>query len=50
MKTTSHTDMKEGQDAFDRFRKAVKTIVAVPKSVVTADQKKKAAKKKAAKS
>jgi hypothetical protein len=25
-----------------RFRKAVKTIVAVPKSVVTADQKKKA--------
>ena len=49
MKPASHTDMREGQDAFDRFRKAVKTIVAVPKSVVSADQKKKADKKKAAK-
>ena len=47
-KGSSH-EMQEGQDAFDRFRKAVKTIVAVPKSVVTADQKKKAEQKKAAK-
>lgn len=45
----SHPEMREGQDAFDRFRKAVKTIVAVPKSVVSADQKKKADRKKAAK-
>jgi hypothetical protein len=49
MKPTSHSDMQEGPDALERFRKAVKTIVAVPKSVVAADQKKKAAKKKAAK-
>jgi hypothetical protein len=48
MKPTSHSDMQEGPAALERFRKAVKTIVAVPKSVVTADQKKKAEKKKTA--
>ena len=49
MKEHSHAQMNEGQSAFERFRKAVKTIVAVPKSLVTTDQKKKADKKKAAK-
>jgi hypothetical protein len=44
-----HANIREGQDALDRFRKAVKTILAVPKSVITADQKKKADKKKAGK-
>jgi hypothetical protein len=27
-------DMQEGQEALDRFRKAMKTIVSVPKSAV----------------
>lgn len=46
MKEHSHAEMNEGADAFDRFRKAVKTIVSVPKSVVTQDRKKAATKKK----
>lgn len=40
MKEHSHGEMHEGTDAFDRFRKAMKTIVTVPKSVVTQDRKK----------
>ncbi|HXG89895.1 MAG TPA: hypothetical protein VNJ02_16325 [Vicinamibacterales bacterium] len=32
----SHAEMNEGQAAFDRFRKAVKTIATVPKSAVIA--------------
>ena len=45
-KSASQHDMHEGQAAFDRFRKAVKTIVSVPKSVVTQDRKKAATKRK----
>jgi hypothetical protein len=37
--------MHEGQEAFDLFRKAMKTIASVPKSAVTL----KAVKRKAAK-
>jgi hypothetical protein len=48
MKQHSHQEMHEGPEAFDRFRKAVKTIVNVPKTVVTNDRKKAAAKKKRA--
>ena len=46
MKEHSHSDMHEGAAAFERFRKAVKTIVTVPKSVVTRDRKKAATKRK----
>jgi hypothetical protein len=38
--------MNEGPAAFERFRKAVKTIVAVPKSVVTSERKKAKARKR----
>lgn len=38
--------MHEGPDALDRFRKALKTIVSVPKSAVTSARKKSALKKK----
>ena len=42
--------MNEGAEAFDRFRKAVKAVIAVPKSALPAKPsraKKKAAKRKA---
>ena len=46
----SHADIQEGPEAFDRFRKAMKTIVSVPKSaVVPARRKTPAQKKKATK-
>ena len=45
MKEHSHAEMNEGPDAFDRFRKAVKTIVSVPKTVVAKDRKKAATKR-----
>jgi hypothetical protein len=31
MKPNSHAEMHEGQEAFDRFRKAMKTIATVRK-------------------
>jgi hypothetical protein len=46
MKEHSHSEMNEGQAAFNRFRKAVKAIVSVPKSVVTRDREKAAATKR----
>jgi hypothetical protein len=33
-------EMHEGQEAFDRFRKAMKTISSVPKSAVVTEQPK----------
>ena len=48
MKSNSHAEMHEGQGAFDRFRKALKSIVAVPKSAVTDARKKTTPKKKRA--
>jgi hypothetical protein len=38
--------MHEGQEAFDRFPKAMKTIASVPKSTVAQDGRKGQAKKK----
>jgi hypothetical protein len=35
----THSQMEEGSAAFDRFRKAMKTIVSVPKSAVVPEQK-----------
>ncbi|MCX7015412.1 MAG: hypothetical protein NTW86_23140 [Candidatus Sumerlaeota bacterium] len=35
----SGTEMTEGREAFDRFRKAMTTIVAVPKTVVVEREK-----------
>jgi hypothetical protein len=40
--------MHEGPAAFDRFRKAIKTIVSIPKSTVIPTRKKAATKKKRA--
>ena len=45
MKPSSHAEMHEGQDALDRFRKAIKAIVSVPKSALP-DRKKSPTKKK----
>jgi hypothetical protein len=41
-------EMHEGDEAFDRFRKAMKTIASVPKSAVTPERQKAPAKKKRA--
>lgn len=46
--TKSHDDMHEGADALDRFRKAMKTIVSVPKSSVMPARDKAPAKRKKA--
>jgi len=43
-----HPEMEEGQAALDRFRKAMKTIVAVPKGSVVPDRPKARAKRKKA--
>ena len=48
MKASSSSDMHEGPEAFDRFRKAMKTIIAVPKSAITDRQKTRAKKKRPA--
>jgi hypothetical protein len=37
--TKSRTEMTEGPEAFERFRKAMTTIVAVPKTVVVEREK-----------
>jgi hypothetical protein len=50
LKASSSAEMHEGPDAFDRFRRAMKTIVSVPKrAVVPTRQKKSNPKKKATK-
>jgi hypothetical protein len=44
-----HAEMIEGQEAWDRFRIAVKAVLKVPKSAVLAhERKQKVAKKKTA--
>ena len=44
MSSKSH-EMHEGQEAFNRFRKAMKTITSVPKSAVVPERAKAPAKK-----
>ena len=46
MKADSHAEMHEGPDAFDRFKKAMRTIVSVPKAAVVRAPKKAPAKRK----
>jgi hypothetical protein len=48
MKTDSHAEMHEGPEAWSRFQKAMKTIIAVPKSAVIPPAKKAPAKRKRA--
>ena len=43
-----HSEMHEGPDAFDRFKKAMRTIVSVPKAAVVPALKKAHAKRKRA--
>ena len=47
--SSSTAEMHEGPDAFDRFRRAMKTIVRVPKSAVVPERRKATATKKRAK-
>jgi hypothetical protein len=50
MSSKPHAEMQEGPDAFERFRKPVKAVIAVPKSALPARPsrtKKKAGKRKA---
>ncbi len=50
MSSKPHAEMQEGPDAFERFRKAVKAVIAVPKSALPprpSRTKKKTAKRKA---
>ena len=47
MTMTPDTDMIEGTEAFTRFQKAMKAIVAVKKSAVLPPKKKQAKKKSA---
>jgi hypothetical protein len=46
MKADSHAEMHEGPAAFDRFKKAMRTIVSVPKAAVVPAPKKASAKRK----
>ncbi len=46
MKADRHAEMHEGPDALDRFKKAMRTIVSVPKVSVVPLPKKVPAKKK----
>jgi len=45
MKPHTH-EMDEGPEAFDRFRKAMKTTISVPKSTAISDRPKARTKKK----
>jgi hypothetical protein len=45
----SRAEMYEGPDAFDRFKKAMRTIVSVPKAAVVPPKKAPAKRKRAAK-
>ena len=49
MKPSSHAEMHEGPDAFDRFKKAMRTIVSVPKAAVIPAKKVPAKSKRATK-
>jgi len=42
----SHAEMHEGPETWSRFRKAMKTIVSVPKSAAVPERRKAPAKRK----